>query len=235
MNLRLFGPFAVVFPGAPGLALLTLLLVPLSPLGMSAATADQQPPATIAGKSVAQYTAEVASNDRVVRLRAVKSLGAFGNAAAKPLNEALEHSDAAVRYTAAVALGRIGGEGLAAADKPLNKLFKDDASQAVRTAAAYALVAGNAKPVPDKADAKDADDDQASNALRFLTDRLEYPDRGTVCSTAELLSFLGPKASAAVPELKKVYAANKAGGKGDYHIGGATKNALRKIVPGWDG
>ncbi len=183
---------------------------------------------TVAGKTVDQYAAELDSENRVIRTRAAKSLSAFGVAGAKPLTGALRHSDPAVRYIASATLGRIGGEPLNAARGVIENLFKSDESASVRTAAAYALCSAaiqqtDAKPLA----AKDP-------AMAYLLNRLRYPDRGTVCSTAELIGALGTDAGAAVDELEKVHAANLFGGRGDYHIGGATKNALRKIVPGWD-
>ncbi|NND97994.1 MAG: HEAT repeat domain-containing protein [Pirellulaceae bacterium] len=180
-------------------------------------TADANDSTTVdqvAGRTVEQYASELDDPNRVVRLRAVKSLGAFGPSAGDALQKALDHDDHAVQYTAAVHLGRIGGPPLNDATERLTELAKQKDSQAVRIAASYALCRGG----------------QIDPYLSVLTDALSYPDRGTVCSTAELLGMLGATAKAAIDPLDAVYQTNKPGVKGgDYHIGGAANNALRKI------
>jgi HEAT repeat protein len=173
-----------------------------------------QQPTTIAGRTIADYTAQLDDDDRVVRLRAVKSLGAFGEAAGEALISALDHDDKAVQYTAAVHLGRIGGKPLQDAQGQLEQVAKDKDSLAVRMAASFALCRGGA----------------TEQYLPILIEGLQYPERGMVCGAAELLGMLGPAAAAAVEPLQQAYEQNRPGVKGgDYHIGGAAMNALRKI------
>lgn len=188
------------------------LLLMLCCLLVGALRADD--PETIAGRTVEQYAAQIDDGDRVVRLRAVKSLGAFGASAAVPLRRALEHEDAAVRYTAAVHLGRIGGPPLSEAKPSLEKLAGDESSMAVQMAASYALCRVG----------------MIDQHLPLLVDALTFPERGTACSAAELIGAIGPDAADAIEPLEQVYQRNRPGVKGgDYHIGGAANNALRKI------
>lgn len=171
-------------------------------------------PRAIAGRSMAEYAAEIDDPDRVVRLRAIKSLGAFGAAAGAVLRDALDHKDAAMRYTAAVHLGQIGGEPLQLADERLIELASEDRWHAVRMAASYAL----------------CESGKVSAHLQLLVDSLGYGERGMACSAAELIGRLGPDAKAAEPALETTYEKHRPGATGgDYHIGGAAMNALRKI------
>ena len=183
-------------------------------LGSSNESLLAQAPTTIAGKSIEDNVTLLSDADRVVRLRAVQSLGAFGKSAGKALESALDHEDKAVQYIAAVHLGRIGGEPLKAAKTQLEKLAENKDSLAVRLAASFALCrAGEVK-----------------KHLPTLVNGLQYPERGTVCSTAELLGMLGKDASAAIEPLEEVIKKHRPGVKGgDYHMGGAANNALRKI------
>lgn len=168
----------------------------------------------VAGRTVADYQAEIESDDRVVRLRALKSLGAFGPRAAAAIRGALEHDDPAMRYTAAVQLGSMGGEPLEESLDTLQRLAAEDRSHGVRMAASYALCA----------------EGRLEAHLPMLIESLEYPERGMACSAAELLSQLGGDAVDAVPALQAAYEKHRPGAKGgDYHIGGAAMNALRKI------
>lgn len=176
-------------------------------------TLAAEEPKRVAGRAVDGWAEDLKSDNRVVRLRAAKSLGAFGEAAAKPLSTALESEDAGVRYIAAVHLGRIAGQPLSDAAERLEELREDDSQPAVQLAAAFALFRGGA----------------GEDELKLLADRLSYPERGMACSAAELLGMIGPAAKPVVPALEKAYAENKPGGKGDYHIGGAAQNALRHI------
>ena len=173
-------------------------------------------PPTVAGRTVQQYADDLDHEDRVVRLRAVKSLGVFGASAAEPLRQALDHQDAAVRYTAAVHLGRIGGETLKASRKRLQQLAGDETSFAVQMAASFALCRIGL----------------VEEHLPLLIEGLAFPERGTSCSAAELIGQLGPAAAAASEPLQQTYERHRPGVKGgDYHIGGAAKNALRKVQP----
>ncbi len=179
---------------------------------MDVAIAEQ--PTKIAGRTIADYTAQLSDADRVVRLRAVKSLGAFGASAGPALVSALDHDDKAVQYTAAVQLARIGGKSLQDAQEQLKQIAKDKDSLAVRMAASFALCSGG----------------QTEQYLPTLIEGLQYPERGMVCGAAELLGMLGAKAAGAVAPLEAAYEKNRPGAKGgDYHIGGAAMNALRKI------
>jgi len=168
---------------------------------------------TVAGRTVESCKAELKDSNRVVRCAAARTLGAFGEAAGPALTEALTHDDPAVRYLAASHLGRIGGKPLDNAKKNLRKLFQDDSSAAVRLSAAYALCA-----------AGDSDD-----PLRLLITRLESPERAMCCSAAEMLGQLGATAAPALSALEKARDENLPGGKGDYHLGGAATEAMRKI------
>lgn len=174
---------------------------------------NESGPETIAGRTLGDYQSDLASEDRVVRLRAIKSAGAFGSPAGEMLGDALEHSDAAVRYVAAIHLGGIGGETLQGAKEPLQKLSDSDDSKAVRMAAAYAL----------------CELGLLEEHLPTLIAMLEHPNRGTACSAAELIGALGSDAGAAIDALEKTYQANRPGDGGDYHLGGAVQNALRKV------
>lgn len=186
------------------LAIVLLLLTP--------AVADDG--ATIAGRTIEDYASQIDDEDRVVRLRAVKSLGAFGAAAGESLNKALGSDDKAVQYTAAVALGRIGGKPLDSAKVRLKEISNDKDSLAVRLAAAFALCRAG----------------ELEKNLPTLAGALTYPERGMVCCAAELLGMLAADAEAAIEPLETVYEKNRPGVKGgDYHIGGAAMNALRKI------
>ena len=194
------------------------LCIPLALVCLTwASTVRSQSPAeakTVAGKTVEQYAKLVESENRTVRLRAAKSLGAFGQVAGKALTQALGHTDRAVQYTAAVHLGRIGGDALRDAKAKLAELAESKQSLALRMAGAFALCKAG----------------ETEKRLAVLTGALTYPDRGTACSAAELIGMLGPDAKAAIAPLEAVYVEHKPGKKGgDYHIGGAANNALRKI------
>lgn len=193
----------------PLAALITSLSLPVAGRAES--------PAKVAGRTVEQYADQLSDSDRVVRLRAAKSLGAFGAAAGRPLRKALGHDEPAVRYTAAVHLGRIGGEPLEAATERLSELAKDKSSKAVQMAASFALCR--------------CGEQRMEEHLPLLIERLDYPERGMACSAAMLIGDLGPAAKAAVEPLQATYEANRPGSPGDYHLGGAAKNALRKIQP----
>ena len=183
-------------------------------LGLAQTRAGGEDPTTIAGRTVAQYAALLDDPDRVVRLRAIKSLGAFGLSAGEAIQKTLDHEDAAMRFTAAVHLGRIGGQPLSDAKERLSELAQDESSHAVRMAACYAL----------------CETGEIKDHLPLLTESLSYPERGMACTAAELIGRLGSDAKAAVKPLEAAYEKHRPGAKGgDYHIGGAAKNALRKI------
>ncbi|MGV3486469.1 MAG: HEAT repeat domain-containing protein [Planctomycetaceae bacterium] len=178
---------------------------------LSLARADE--PLKIAGRELPHYQAQLDSDNRVVRLAAAKTLGAFGEAAGPALLTALKHEDPAVRYTAAVHLGRIGGKHLKKANEALLKMRHDASSLAAQQAAAFALCRAGS----------------LDGHLSLLIERLSYPERGMACSAAELLGMIGPPASPALETLEKVKQDNPATGKGDYHLGGAAGHAIDKI------
>jgi HEAT repeat protein len=160
-------------------------------------------------------------DNRVVRLRAARNLRQFGPAAGATLREALAHDDPAVRFLAATSLGQLGGETLQQAQAKLAGLVAaaQDGSDppqptSVRVAAAYALCeAGHVEP-----------------HLEVLVEALSYPERGMACYAADLIGRLGKAAESATGALEQVDQQNKPGVRGgDYHLGGAAANALRKI------
>ncbi len=73
---------------------------------------------TVAGRTIAGWSADLPSQNAVVRLRAVRSLGSFGSPAVPALTDALRDSDAGVRAAAAGALGEIGPPAAAARNEP---------------------------------------------------------------------------------------------------------------------
>jgi len=168
---------------------------------------------SIAGHDLSHYQSQLHDGNRVVRLRAVKSLGAFEKEAGPALIEALKHDDAGVRYIAAVHLGRIGGDTLNSSVDLLTKLRGDHSSVAVQQAAAFSLCRAG----------------MVDEYLPFLMERLAYPERAMACSAAELIGMIGPPAVAAVDVLEQVKRDNPPAGKGDYHLGGVAGHALKKI------
>ena len=174
------------------------------------------PGVELAGKTIEEYSQALDDSDRTVRLRAARSLTVMGQAAGATLIEALKSDDPAVRYIAAAGLGRIGGKSLEQSSDSLEALVVDSRSHAVQMAAAFALCRFG----------------KTSEYHSVLVDAMSSPDRGTVCAAAELLAEIGPAAKEAIASLKKIHAKNEPGVKGgDYHIGGAAMNALRKIDP----
>ncbi|WP_164102297.1 sulfatase-like hydrolase/transferase [Candidatus Laterigemmans baculatus] len=153
------------------------------------AVAAAEPVPTVAGRELAGWVADLESEQRVVRLRAVRSLAPFGSAAGEPLRGVLESEDPAVRYLAAIDLGRLGGEPLEASVERLKSL-RDDPHPAVQMAAAFALCrSGNRE-----------------GNLDLLVERLDDPERAMACSAAQLLEQLDPlpeEAAAAVREAKQ--------------------------------
>ncbi len=173
------------------------------------------PMTTVAGMSL-QETAELLSSDnRTERLLGVMTLGIFGELAGESLTQALDHEDKAVRYTAAVHLGRIGGEPLTLAKPRLLGLMKADSSEAVQMAAAFATCRAG----------------DVESGLPLLLDRVQTHQRAMATSAAELIGMLGSDAKSAIPVLQRIAAANPPSGNGDYHIGGAARKALRELLP----
>ena len=192
----------------------TLFIVTILILPWQAVTAEA--PATVAGRSLEQYAELLNDPDRVVRLRAMRSLAPLGEQAGVVIARGLDHDDNAMRYLAAVQLGQIGGKPLDRAAERLSELADDERSLAVRMAASYAL----------------CELGRVDQHLPLLVESLQYPERGMACSAAELIGRLGPQAKAAIGALEAAYAKHRPGAKGgDYHIGGAALNALRQIRP----
>ncbi|MCG8649813.1 MAG: HEAT repeat domain-containing protein, partial [Pirellulales bacterium] len=147
-------------------------------VGLAPRDCAGESPAEVSGRTIEQYTAKLNDDDRVVRLRALRSLAAFGEPAGQPMAGALDHQDAAMRYLAAVQLGQIGGKPLRLAAERLRQLADDKKSHAVRMAASYALCEAG----------------QLDQHLPLLIESLSYPERGMACSAAELIGRLGPAA-----------------------------------------
>lgn len=167
---------------------------------------------TIAGRDLAGWAEDLQSDDRIVRARAAKTLGAFGEEAADVLTGALSNDEPAVRYWSAYHLGRLQIDQEATVEK-LQQQRRAEENPGVQLALVFALCRVG----------------ETDGNLDLLIERLEHPSRGMACSAAEFLGMLGPAAEQAVPALEAAYAANEPGGKGDYHVGGASQNALRKI------
>lgn len=186
------------------------------------AFAEQAKPVKeVAGRTLGQWVVDLDSPNEFVRLRAVKSLLPFGKAAVPPLSRALGDKHIGVQYWAASHLGD-----LKTAPKPaIATLRKMEAgkNEALAMAAAYAL----------------CQIEKPDGHITLLMLRLEYPERGMACCAAEFLGKLGTKAKAAVPALEAAYKRHdrKPGEKGkasaDYHIRGASQNALRLILGKW--
>lgn len=176
-------------------------------------TTSSAMPKTIAGRSLTETVNETRSQNRFARLRAIRSLRPFGDPAAKALTELLSHEDTAARYLAAEAIGDLTPPAMKPALESLRKMARQDDSKAVQMAAAYAMCQAG----------------EVDDFLPILLDRLNHPDRGMVCSAAMLIGQIGPRASAAIETLEQVFEDNKPKSPGDYHKGGAAKNALRKL------
>ena len=190
------------------------LLAAMIAVVFTSVTVQSESPSRVAGKSLAKNVSDLSSTDRVIRLRAVRSLSAYGASAAEALQAALDHEDAAVRYLAAEQLGELGAASLADAKPKLEVLAADESSLAVRMAASFALCRAG----------------ELNKHLPLLVETLNYPERGTACSAAALIGKIGPAANDAVAPLEAVHEKHRAGVKGgDYHRGGAAMNALRKI------
>lgn len=97
-------------------------------------------PETVAGRSLAEWTAELASTSRTRRLRAALTLPSFGPVAVKPLAKALEHDDPGVIYWAASGLGDLAHKSTRTRTnyERLRVLVKHK-SIGLRLSAAYAL------------------------------------------------------------------------------------------------
>ena len=215
-----FGSLSIYLasPHAPLKTIIMPRILPVLPLLLAAVSQapvfSADPSKLVAGKSLEQTASDLENSDRVVRLRAVRSLGVYGEPAGKILQAALEHEDRAVRYLAAEQLGQLGGDSLKAAESKLESLAADDSSLSVQMAASFALCRAG----------------KIDQHLPLLIRTLTYPERGTACSAAALIGKIGPQAEKAIAPLEAMHQKHRAGVKGgDYHRGGAAMNALRKI------
>jgi uncharacterized sulfatase len=160
---------------------------------------------TIAGRSLADWSAELQSPSPVVRRRAVLSMGAFGRGAVSEVTKALAHEDAVVRYWAASALGDLGDEAKSVIE-PLRKVHGEKPI-GVRIAAAYALCRIG----------------QVEEGLPTLLEGLKDETRGVWNSSADFLARIGPPAKAAIPTLETE------GKRGADHIADICNEALLRI------
>lgn len=195
----------------PGLA---ALLIPL----ISAPHFPQaDAPQSIAGRTLSQWTADLAHPNEFVRLRAAKTLRAFGRPAVPSLSRALSDRHAGVRYWAASHLGDFA----TASRETVSRLksLKSGEHPAVAMAAAYALCRV----------------DSTDSHIELLIERLESSQRGTACCAAEFLGRLGSEGKPAVAALEAAFERHKRGVRGaDYHVNGAAQNALRQILGQWE-
>ena len=138
------------------------------------AQGQEIPKEVVAGRSLAEWSAELRSSSPVVRRRAVLSLGAFGKSAVPELTKVLSHEDAVVRYWAASELGDLGDDAKLAVE-PLRRVLEEK-SIGVRIAAAYALCRIG----------------QVEEGLPTLLEGLKYDERGVWNSSADFLARIGP-------------------------------------------
>lgn len=160
---------------------------------------------TVAGRTQAEWSAELQSQSPVVRRRAVLSLGVFGKHAVPELAKALSHDDPVVRYWAASALGDLGDDAKPALES-LRKLHAEK-SLGVRIAAGYALCRIG----------------QVEEGLPSLLEGLKSETRGVWNSSADFLARIGPPAKAAIPVLEAE------GKRGADHIADICNEALLRI------
>ncbi len=176
--------------------------------GLLAIECHAAAPRRVAGRSLAEWSAELSAKSRTRRLRAALTLPSFGANAVKPLVKALEHDDPGVVYWAASGLGDLAHK--SAYTRPvllrLRALMKHKAV-GVRLSAAYALSRLG----------------ETGSAVRVLAKGLEHPHRGVACAAADFLARIGPPAVNAIVELR-VAAKHK-----DYHVKGAANEALKRI------
>ena len=159
----------------------------------------------VAGRSLADWSAELQSSSPVVRRRAVLSIGAFDKSAVPVLTKALAHEDAVVRYWAASELGDLGEDAKSAAE-PLRKLLGEKLI-GVRIAAAYSLCRIG----------------EVEHGLPSLLEGLQHDERGAWNSSADFLARIGPPAKGAIKTLEE------AGKRGADHIADICNEALRRI------
>lgn len=165
----------------------------------------------IAGRSLAEWKQDLEANNRTVRLRAAKTIGAFGTNSVEVLSEMLTDADEAVQYWAASHIGNIGSPAVEV--KPLLMPLLAKSSSPVRFAASYALC---------------SIDESVENSEPLL-EGIRSQERADACSCADFLARLGPKAKSlleVVSEKHNEYVKDK---NSDYHVRGALENAVRAI------
>ncbi|MEX0938616.1 MAG: HEAT repeat domain-containing protein [Pirellulales bacterium] len=178
--------------------------------GHSAALHGQQPreaaePQRVAGRTLAEWTAELRDPGEIVRLRAVRTINHFGAESVPALTRMLRDHETSVRYCAAIGLGDIGEDARPAKAQLTERLR--DPLESVRLASAFALARLG----------------ELETALPVLTAGLAHADRAMACSAAELLGRIGPPAAGALPALED------ARQHSDIHVKGAALNAVRAI------
>ena len=164
---------------------------------------------SVAGRSLSEWSADLAAKSRTRRLRAALTLPSFGADAVKPLVRALQHDDPAVVYWAASGLGDLAHK--SAATKRVRKRLQallGHKTIGVRLSAAYALVRLG----------------ETEAGVGVLAKGLTHPHRGVACTAADFLARVGPPAADAVPSLR-VAARHM-----DYHVKGAANEALKRIL-----
>ena len=176
-----------------------LVLIAATSLG-AADPAPAEAIKRVAGKTLAEWTSDLAQGDLRTRLCAVRTLPVFAAQAEAALFDACGDKQAAVRFWALAALGD-----MAVGDADRFQRLLNDRSHPVRVAAAYATCRRSVQP----------------QAIRVLQDALAYPSRGLPIFAADWLGKIGsPLATQAL----ETAAQHK-----DYHIRNACRRALRAI------
>ena len=190
-------------------ALSAVLLAGLLAIECSAAA-----PKSVAGRSLSEWSADLAAKSRTRRLRAALTLPSFGGDAVKPLVRALQHDDPAVVYWAASGLGDLAHK--SSATKRVRKRLQallGHKTIGVRLSGAYALSRLG----------------ETGSGVAVLAKGLTHPQRGVACAAADFLARVGPPAADAVPALR-VAAKHM-----DYHVKGAANEALKRILAAKEG
>jgi len=137
------------------------------------------------GKTLAEWRAQLESDNRVERLYAAVVLGEMGAPAVPVLRRALTDDDAAVRYWAAVGL-RKAGQAAEPAVPDLKRVL-EDRSYAVRVAAAHALWTLGEREL----------------GLDALIRCLDAPQGKARLMAVSALIAVGPDAKKALPRLRR--------------------------------
>lgn len=175
-----------------------------------AQTSADDAPTEVAGRTLEEWTAQMSSENAVVRRRAALTLPSFGDAARPALTDGLGHDDPAVVYWCASGLGDLG-------DVPedavatLTSLLEHERI-GVRMSSAYALCRAG----------------YVEAGLPVLMDVLENgPDvghgNGLRTAAADFIGRVGPPAEPALPLLERML------DEEDYHVRDSSKEAIRRI------